>query len=117
MTITVTTDSTFIPTCEEGNRHLEVRVGNIAADATNPPKGVRTSRQSRKEETVNMAATADLGDGPRGLTSRPWSRYQDRSQVPPDVGEFNWIREAPVPHHLAQSAHPRTREEQPRNVG
>jgi hypothetical protein len=39
MSITVTTDLTFIPSCEEGNRHLEVRVGNIAADATNPPKG------------------------------------------------------------------------------
>ena len=28
MSITVTTDSTFIRSCEEGNRHLEVRVGN-----------------------------------------------------------------------------------------
>jgi hypothetical protein len=29
MSITVTTDSTFIRSCEEGNRHLEVRVGNV----------------------------------------------------------------------------------------
>ena len=27
--ITVTTDSTFIRSCEKGNRHLEVRVGNV----------------------------------------------------------------------------------------
>src|ERR1700733_7346187 len=27
--ITVTSDSTFIRSCEEGNRHLEVRVGNV----------------------------------------------------------------------------------------
>ena len=29
MSITVTTDSTFIRSCEAGNRHLEVRVGNV----------------------------------------------------------------------------------------
>jgi hypothetical protein len=29
MTITVTTDSTFIRSCEEGNLHLEVHVGNV----------------------------------------------------------------------------------------
>ena len=29
MSITVTTDSTFIRSCEESNRHLEVRVGNV----------------------------------------------------------------------------------------
>lgn len=29
MSITVTTDLTFIRSCEEGNRHLEVRVGNV----------------------------------------------------------------------------------------
>ena len=29
MSITVTTDSTFIRSWEEGNRHLEVRVGNV----------------------------------------------------------------------------------------
>ncbi len=29
MSITVTADSTFIRSCEEGNRHLEVRVGNV----------------------------------------------------------------------------------------
>jgi hypothetical protein len=29
MTITVTTDSTFIRSCEEGTRYLEVRVGNV----------------------------------------------------------------------------------------
>src|ERR1700721_1703475 len=29
MSITVTTDSTFIRSCEEGKRHLEVRVGNV----------------------------------------------------------------------------------------
>ena len=29
ISITVTTDSTFIGSCEEGNRHLEVRVGNV----------------------------------------------------------------------------------------
>jgi hypothetical protein len=29
MSITVTTDSTFIRSCEEGIRHLEVRVGNV----------------------------------------------------------------------------------------
>jgi hypothetical protein len=29
MRITVTTDSTFIRSCEEANRHLEVRVGNV----------------------------------------------------------------------------------------
>ena len=27
--ITVTLDSTFIPSCEEGERHLEVRIGNV----------------------------------------------------------------------------------------
>ena len=31
MSITVTTDSTFIRSCEEGNPHLEVRVGNVEA--------------------------------------------------------------------------------------
>ena len=30
MSITVTTDSTFIRSCEEGNRHLEVRVGALS---------------------------------------------------------------------------------------
>jgi hypothetical protein len=29
MSVTVTTDSTFIRSCEEGNRHLEVRVGKV----------------------------------------------------------------------------------------
>jgi len=29
MSITVTTDSTFVRSCEEGDRHLEVRVGNV----------------------------------------------------------------------------------------
>jgi hypothetical protein len=29
MSITVTTDSTFIRSCEEGSRHLEARVGNV----------------------------------------------------------------------------------------
>jgi hypothetical protein len=31
--ITVTLDSTFIRSCEDGERHLEVRVGNVETDA------------------------------------------------------------------------------------
>ena len=31
-TITVTLDSTFIRSCEDGERHLEVRVGNVETE-------------------------------------------------------------------------------------
>ena len=44
--IAVTLDSTFIRSCEEGERHLEVRLGNVET-ATGRPTGVRRRCQSR----------------------------------------------------------------------
>jgi hypothetical protein len=33
------------------------------------------------------------------------------------MGEFHWIREPPVRHHLPQTRHPRCREDKPRSLG
>ena len=39
------------------------------------------------------------------------------TQLPSNMGEFRWIREPPVRHHLPQGHQPRGREDKPRNRG
>ena len=60
---------------------------------------------------ISWASTYAVSLG--GLGSETWVD----PKLPSDVGEFHGIREAPVPHHPLQGGHPRTREEQSRNVG
>ena len=49
-TVAVTLDSTFIRSCEDGERHLEVRVGNVETETgggkfSEPlPKPIQTSK-------------------------------------------------------------------------
>jgi hypothetical protein len=47
-TITLTLDSTFIRSCEDGQRHLEVRLGNVETSAGRfSPRSQRPIRRSK----------------------------------------------------------------------
>jgi hypothetical protein len=76
--ITVSLDSTFIRSCEEGERHLEVRVGNVeAADGSRQVFGAVTGAETdfaaliqRTLETVGRTDTTEVTaftDGCPGL--------------------------------------------------
>ncbi len=69
------------------------------------------------KEPLRIAATADPGGARAVSLGGPALDIRIDPKLPPDVGEFNRIRETPVRHHLSQSDYPRTREEQPGNAG
>ena len=121
--VTVTVDSTFIRSCHDGERHLEVRVGNVET-----PGGARqvfgaVARTDtniavlirRNLETVGRTDATELTAFTDGCPGLPWVRLQ-RMQIPsewpePTVGSHpvHTIRKTPTASTYSPGAdHTRT---------
>jgi hypothetical protein len=74
-------------------------------------------QRAASSTALDYGPTAHLENPSATSLGGPERRVSINPELPPDMGEFRRIREAPVCHHLPQSGHPRVREEEPRDLG
>src|SRR5689334_12302928 len=62
--ITLTVDSTYIRSCEEGQRHLEVRLGNVETSAGTRQVFAAVAKTDTEIETLIRRSLAAVGQTP-----------------------------------------------------